>query len=844
MAEAVTEKPLEEELRQCNETYGTENFTTDKTVRSEIHEESSYIGIHASLDKTIKFIPSDGTVQAGVSGVDERVPVELPEISSEYNSSSATIKVKQLLRNFHFCPIYEKKSSRKVSFRLTSPQDKTWEKQDNILSLPDHSVWICRRNNTISYAYANTVTTWDWSNNTFALTSYPTTKITALAENVEADLVVGDEKGNLFIYDKMIPTEQASIEKISYVCSVVCLLKFEGGSEQLFNVELKKLISIPQTNGQKFRILDNGMVVRWHENEINVLEYDPAERQWKLPIPYSYEDIKDILVIPNAKFMIAHENHTGTLWDVRQKLSFTKNKKYVSIVTKNDIGQNLLFIETETLVYDRSLGSKVQLCFHSDLENNKNIEAEKAGLWYIDVMILLSDGSIMYATNTRDSGIHVVTRDGKIVFTKSVKEFLKDEKIDSLKELGDGSVAVECSRSIFILKPQMLSMRKNVYDTIKRLKKNLRNDPTDLELYSKLAKRYMENDPISEEPYQLYLSGLEAAAKSSNFYQARRFYEKARQIKPICSEPCQLFLSYVKITPYKQLMRRIHLDLFALTKVANDLPNDLKSRRCKTRLLIGEGDFSFTSSLIDKHEVTHPNLRKAIIATDLKATHLQKLSKDQDKKKKVLEKRIVDLKQRGVNVLFGVDAKEIHQTFKGRRFKRIQWNCPFGESTSTARKEFTDTIPKFFQSCSRLQLPNDRVHVTLMQKSDEYWKERQIENRIVHGSATAGYRLIRKRSFGTPDKKRYPNYTHVKTNTTKPYNAGGEENEFIFEKTDTVLPVDSYRKSCKLMDSHKKIYAIRSNNATRKPPLEECYFECSTDEDSSDYYESDSGEDL
>ncbi|CAF2114245.1 unnamed protein product [Rotaria magnacalcarata] len=191
MAEAVTEKPLEEELRQCNETYGTENFTTDKTVRSEIHEESSYIGIHASLDKTIKFIPSDGTVQAGVSGVDERVPVELPEISSEYNSSSATIKVKQLLRNFHFCPIYEKKSSRKVSFRLTSPQDKTWEKQDNILSLPDHSVWICRRNNTISYAYANTVTTWDWSNNTFALTSYPTTKITALAENVEADLVVG-----------------------------------------------------------------------------------------------------------------------------------------------------------------------------------------------------------------------------------------------------------------------------------------------------------------------------------------------------------------------------------------------------------------------------------------------------------------------------------------------------------------------------------------------------------------------------------------------------------------------------------------------------------------------------
>ncbi|CAF4608929.1 unnamed protein product [Rotaria sp. Silwood2] len=101
--------------------------------------------------------------------------------------------------------------------------------------------------------------------------------------------------------------------------------------------------------------------------------------------------------------------------------------------------------------------------------------------------------------------------------------------------------------------------------------------------------------------------------------------------------------------------------------------------------------------------------------------------------------------------------------FKQKRFKRIQWNFPFGDSGDKKTKdEFKKTIPRFFKSCFKLQLPEDRVHVTLKQEQlGDYWKTRQIENPIVRGSADAGYRLIRKRSFGTCRKERYPGYRHV-----------------------------------------------------------------------------------
>ena len=583
------------------------------------------------------------------------------------------------------------------------------------------------------------------------------------------------------------------------------------------------------------------------EKKINILEYDTDTKKYEERITHTYEkQIENILGIPNAKFLIIYNDGTGTLWDAQRRISISeKVKEYVSLVTGELIGHPLLFLDGETSAYAGKKNGKIHLTFYTYSGNIKECKTtETAGQWNIDSIIRLTDGSIMYATDTKPSGIHVATRDGKIVFTTETndKVLLPTQKVYLLRELNSGSVAVQCERSIFVVKPQICNVKEDVDYRIELLTVKLRHNPTDLQLYSELAALYIEKGETSEKIYQLYLSGLQAAIKSAHIYQARRFYENARHKRPDSIEPCEIFLSHLELTSYRQLSRRIQLDLFKTIKPAGEFSDSLKKKRCKSRLFIGEGDFSFTKVLICEHESTHPNLCKAIIATDLTATHLEGCYTDQDiEKQNQLKERIEDLQQQGVTVLFGIDAEEIHRTFKGRRFKRIQWNCPFGGATLPAREEFKNTIPRFFQSCSNLQLPDDRVHVTLMQKSGDYWKIRQKENSIVLGSAEAGYRLIRKRSFQTYGKKRYLGYTHVKTGKTEAYSSGGEEQEFIFEKTNEVFPKATLEQARNLMDPHKKKYEIKSDNEGEKNlSLQECYFVCSTDEDSSDYYESDS----
>ncbi|CAF1024332.1 unnamed protein product [Didymodactylos carnosus] len=729
-AYAMEEKHLEE-LSCCNKISQTEILDTDQIVPNKLSAAHRYIGIHVSPDIKIKFFLYNETVQAEVSGIDNLVSVELPETSNQYNVKSVAAKLQKLLRNFHLYPVHESNLPEKISFKPVSPQYKTWQKQNNELRLPKDSVWICRGDDTISYAYANTVTTWDWTNDT----------------------------GRRTLPGKIFSTRHnAPIEKIIPLSSVVYSVEFQDSYGSFFDIALEKLIPISTAGEQKIKLLDNGMFVRWHENEMAVLLYDIAEKQCKEMPHKSTGIIDDIRPIPNAKVLIYYKDNKWTLWDT-EKNNYTsmKDNDYVLKVSEKLRKKKFLFLDKETLVFETSSEKHLTyLSFYCQPEDGPEVyyDADSAGEQGIDSMILLSDGSIMYATDATTSGIHVVTRDRKCVYTESEK-ITKDKKIDSLKELSDGSVAVEyCDGSgrspyIFILKPG-IDVTRNIDYQIECIKLELRHNPADLELHSKLAKLYIEKNQSNRELYQLYLSGLEAAVKSTRLYQA------------------------------------------------------------------------------------------PIIATDLTAIHL---TRHQEEEKNLLEERIVDLKRRGVNVLFGVDAEQIHRTFKGRRFKRIQWNCPFGEAT--AREEFKNTIPRFFQSCSKLQLPDDRVHVTLMQKSGDYWKTRQKENPIVLGSAEAGYRLIRKRSFQTYGEQRYPGYIHVKTGTTEKYSSGGEEQEFIFEKTDKEFRRATLQRARKLMDPHKKKYDIKTDNRDEQNlSLEECYFVCSTDEDSSDYYGSDSDEDL
>ena len=146
----------------------------------------------------------------------------------------------------------------------------------------------------------------------------------------------------------------------------------------------------------------------------------------------------------------------------------------------------------------------------------------------------------------------------------------------------------------------------------------------------------------------------------------------------------------------------------------------------------------------------------------------------------------------------------------------------------TVETAFKVTIPLFFEACSPLQLPGDRIHVTLMQEKDGFWKTRQMQNPIVRASTQTGYRLIRKRIFGS---ERYSQYQHVKTDQTP--HSEGVKREFVFQKAHPTQSTDPE----KLKNPEEKLYSVKTDIKGKEVPLADYYFKCSTYEDSSDYYD-------
>lgn len=757
------------------------------------------IGLYVTPDAKITFVSSSSaTIQAQLPGIDHPVPVHMPS-----GFASSAVKVERLLRNTHLRAVYSSEAEA-VHFEPTAPESKNWVLERR-LSLPsDNVTWICRSDGKISYAFGNTIATWDWTCDTCTVISCKTMSITALAERSDGSLIIGNERGELHFSEEVFATGiEKSIEEIVPIyASNCCLIKFEDGQVIVFDCEAKQQSPIIDAQDQVL-LFGNGTIISLNEHKMKGQVVCDARTEPSIIVDLTCEDIQSIKLLSETRFLALHtDKKTLSVFDLKENRcinQFVSNPLHIRALNSTKV----ISFDNQTLVVETS-GPRI--AFFSK-ENAQ--AAEPAGFWSITDMILLSDGSIMYSTGSTPSGIHVVTRDGAITFSKS-DELTKHLNIDCLKELVDGSVIVKHGNNFSILRAQIGKKIGGRQYQIDKLKLKLQHAPTRLDLYDALALLYQDDE---DKQYQAFTAGLVAAIKLSNFYQARRFYEKAKNIKPGNDEPCQIVLLLLKHSPSSKFYKQVLLD-----SKENDF--ELTKRACKKRLLIGEADFKFTEALLNKHKSTHPALPYSITATEFGLAT------------KKAHPRIYSLMQRGVQVLFGIDGMLIHQIFRGQRFERIHWNCPFGQSDTNSRKAFKHVMPLFFQSCSQLQLAEDRIHITLTQGSGDYWKTRQTENPIVLGSTAAGYRLIRKRNF---DETRYPGYEHVKTGNQQKYTSGGVEREFVFEKTGTPRQL-SLEGALSLKDPGQKEYSIKTDGTLQN--LDNYYFECSTDEDSSDYYES------
>lgn len=773
------------------------------------------IGLHVSPETKIKFFEQRDArglhkVQAKVSKIHGLVEVVLPETQSTcvLGFSPVAARVESLLRNRHLKPVYVKEKNQ-VEFKPFFT--KSWERAKEISVPPtiNDCQWICRSNGTISYAFINTVKTWDPINDTWTVASYLTTQITALSEDVDGVLVVGDAKGQLHLSGQIYPTGiTGEILEIIPMIQHHFLIKFSNRQAIIFDGESKKGLEENKFEGEVFVVGDRS-VVFLKNNTIVSLNYDLQGKKYG-EVKCDFQNVHTIRLLSTTTLLIFHKDKKSlTLWNFEKK---QHNSFQEQFGLWNRALSEVILLDDKTFV-TRGY-NKNSLLVH--FIGGESIPTAEQGTYGISAMVLLSNGSVMCATKTSESMIYFVQKDATVYRSISTD----NNTIQSFKELVDGSVAVKFSNAICILKPCFKEL-ENINHQI--------GPPPFFYDSSKLKSRNEPADPYEKENqlYKLYLSGLEAAVKCNNLYQARRFYEKARKIKPYKGEPMRNFLFYLNRSPYEKLKRQCLFDLYTLTQDERyiSLPKD---RKYKKRLLIGEGGFSFTEALLFKHKNSHPELGQSITATEL----LEPVNDQRG------TNRIVSLQKQGVTILFGVDAQKIHHLFKGRRFERIQWNCPFGDNALPETKNnFSDVLPAFFRSCSRLQLVGDRIHVTLVQESNGKWISRQRENPIVEASASSNYRLIRKRRFGTD---RYPQYHHVKTGTVESFIGGEEKREFVFEKVandNETLKSVYVNGPMALKDPAKKEYKIEPDE--KELSLKDYYFVCSSDEDSSDYYESD-----
>ncbi|MCL5260704.1 MAG: DUF2431 domain-containing protein [Gammaproteobacteria bacterium] len=263
-----------------------------------------------------------------------------------------------------------------------------------------------------------------------------------------------------------------------------------------------------------------------------------------------------------------------------------------------------------------------------------------------------------------------------------------------------------------------------------------------------------------------------------------------------------------------------------------------KHIRYKKRLVVGDGNFTFTEGMLKKHEEDCPGLAKAITATELLS---------EEKLTAVLPdsfpQRIASLKEQGVKVHFEIDATKIDQKQKAlepRRYKRIHFNCP-QLGAGTGSNNYQDRkIPKmlkaFFASAAKIQKTGDRIHMVLPRPGEYGEGNRKFRQAGIYGifaaSAKAGYVLIAKHKFVGDEGQRYTLYEHMITGKSASADVTESSREYIFKKT---------KMTYEQIRAHSKYGAGGLYNVNIKGVMKRYSYlnEPKTDDGSSSYVESD-----
>lgn len=222
----------------------------------------------------------------------------------------------------------------------------------------------------------------------------------------------------------------------------------------------------------------------------------------------------------------------------------------------------------------------------------------------------------------------------------------------------------------------------------------------------------------------------------------------------------------------------------------SEQPQSNKPIRYKKRLILGDGNLSYSRALSKKQRTKGlDRFPEALTVTEYSdqqslANTYNLQETETDFKNFTANTRV--LQEQGAEIILGVDATKIGLDFKERKFKRIHFNFPYyNDTTSTPAQKKLKTrqlVGKFFESASKIQEPGNRIHMALVTGfSDPVWYESTTYG-VGEFCEQYGYAFIKKHRFIDRENKRYPGYFHVKTASNTSVSTAENGREFIFEK--------------------------------------------------------------
>ncbi|KAM9979747.1 hypothetical protein ACTFIZ_005984 [Dictyostelium cf. discoideum] len=216
-----------------------------------------------------------------------------------------------------------------------------------------------------------------------------------------------------------------------------------------------------------------------------------------------------------------------------------------------------------------------------------------------------------------------------------------------------------------------------------------------------------------------------------------------------------------------------------------------KAERHHKILFVGEGNFSFSKSLLEKHnQKFHTNDKNflKITASDLYISEtVSDQFKDCDdvlKQNEVIIYKCLEESCGRNDEKYATKINELNE-----RYSKIYWSMPHDRS-SFSSPSLPNLISNFCLSCSEVQNIGDKVHLiisqTLKKPNPTYHTEFQqgMVYNIIEGPFIAGYILEKRIRF---DDQRYKGYTHQQTKGEKNVENGNNRMEFVFKKSGEIL---------------------------------------------------------